>query len=807
MENIVVDHDGLLSISTGSSRKTRVWKQKQVTWSKLLQKLSTTKRTNETQAQYFKLGKERQNEIKDVGGFVGGELKDGRRTALSVVSRQLITLDADFAEKNLWEKVEKIFDNAACVYSTHKHTKENPRLRLVIPIDRPVSPDEYQAISRKIAESFGIDNFDDTTYQPHRLMYFPSTSSDAEFYFQWQDGEFLSADTILAEYDDWQDISTWPRSTRSKEIVQHEIKKAEDPLKKIGLIGAFCRSYTIQEVIEKFLPDVYEKINDDRYTFRAGTGAGGAIIFENKFLYSFHSTDPCSLILCNAFDLVRIHKFGEFDEGKEKKDLTKLPSHIKMLDFCSKDDKVKILMAEEAQNDFDDLGDEKLDMSWAVKLRRNPKTGNIIPDRPNIRIILENDPRLKNTFAYDAFTQRIAIISPIYWRNKNDVSEFWNDSDDAQLRYFMEAYFGIDSAKKIDDEVISVAKKKTFHRVREYLNGLKWDGKPRMEKIFIKYLGAPDNPYVKILTRKSLIAAVGRVMSPGIKYDNMIVLTGEQGIGKSFLLSKLARDWFSDTLSDLRNKDAYEGLRGKWIIELSEMSFMKKTDTDTAKLFISKQVDYFRESFGKRAQDYPRQCVFFGTTNERFYLKDKTGNRRFFPISCSYSTREQNIFLEENLDEEINQIWAEAKVAWDNGESLWIGNEMEQFAKKIQEQHTEENPLVGSIEEFLNKKIPADWYKRDGQRRIEFCRGIGDFDEEVSNYIQREKICAMEIWCELLGGDMKKFAPYEIKNITDALLTLNDWEFCPKKLQFGANYGYQRAFVRKKVEDDDDLPL
>ena len=131
MENIVVEHDGLLSISTGSSRKTRVWKQKQVAWSKLLQKLSTTKRTNETQAQYFKLGKERQNEIKDVGGFVGGELKDGRRTALSVISRQLITLDADFAEKNLWEKVEKIFDNAACVYSTHKHTKENPRLRLL----------------------------------------------------------------------------------------------------------------------------------------------------------------------------------------------------------------------------------------------------------------------------------------------------------------------------------------------------------------------------------------------------------------------------------------------------------------------------------------------------------------------------------------------------------------------------------------------------------------------------------------------------------------------------------------------------
>lgn len=365
MSDIVVTHDGLLTICTGSSRKTRVWKQKQIAWSKLIQRLSTTKRTNETQAQYFKLGKQRQDEIKDVGGFVGGELENGRRTSLSVISRQLITLDADFAEQNLWEKVEKNFDNAACVYSTHKHTKENPRLRLVIPIDRAVSPDEYQAISHKVAENFGIDNFDDTTYQPHRLMYFPSTSSDAEFFFRWQDGEFLHADEILAEYDDWQDVSQWAKSTRSKEIVAHEIKKAEDPLIKEGLIGAFCRAYSIQEVISEYLSDVYEEVNKDRYTFKLGTSAGGAIVYENKWLYSFHATDPCSLILCNAFDLVRIHKFGELDEGKDKKIVTAMPSYIKMLDLCSKDKKIKILMTEEALKDFDDLGDEKKDMSWS----------------------------------------------------------------------------------------------------------------------------------------------------------------------------------------------------------------------------------------------------------------------------------------------------------------------------------------------------------------------------------------------------------------------------------------------------------
>lgn len=819
MSDIVVSHDGLLTICTGSSRKTRVWKQKQISWSKLIQRLSVTKRTNETQAQYFKLGKARQDEIKDVGGFVGGELENGKRTALTVINRQLITLDADFAEQNFWDKVKNLFDKAICIYSTHKHTKENPRLRLVIPMDRAVSPDEYQAISRKIADCFGIDNFDDTTYQPHRLMYFPSTSSDAEFFFQWQDGEFLSADTILAEYDDWQDVSQWARSKRSKELVQHEIKKAEDPLSKEGLIGAFCRSYTIQEVIAEYLSDVYEEVNKDRYTFKAGTGSGGAIVYEDKWLYSFHSTDPCSLILCNAFDLVRIHKFGDFDEGKDAKSVSTLPSYTKMLNLCSKDSKVKILINEEALQDFDDLGEEKPDMSWSSKLKLHEKTGKILQTRSNIRIILENDPRIKGCLGYDKFSQRIAIMKPLFWRSKNDSSVYWNDSDDAQIRYFLETYYGIDNKLKIDEEITSVAELHSFHRVREYLNRLKWDGKERLNKLFIDYLGVEDNEFSRMITRKTLIAAVGRVMSPGLKYDNMIVLTGAQGLGKSELLSRLGKKWFSDSLSDLQSKDAYEALRGYWIIEIAELDAMKKSEVATTKKFISKKIDSFRVSYGKRAQDFPRQCVFFGTTNETIFLKDKTGNRRFFPLSCSFERRKKSVFEEENIEAEIDQIWAEALTAWKKGESVWIGYEMEQVARKIQEQHTEEIPLVGAIEEYLNKEIPQNWYDRNMQSRIEFIRGNGDFDEAKQNTFKREKICTAEIWCELLGGEMKRLTPYESKNIVDALMCLTDWmpyKGNGEKLFFGSAYGSQKAFVRKDANiseeknganDEDDLPF
>ena len=810
MENINVTHDGLFTISTGSSRKTKVWKKKQVTWSKLLQRLSTTKRTNETQEQYFKLGKERQDEIKDVGGFVGGELENGRRTALTTISRQLITLDADFAEQNLWEKIITFFDNAACVYSTHKHTKENPRLRIVIPLDRPVSPDEYQAISRKVADNFGIENFDDTTYQPHRLMYFPSTSSDAEFYFQYQDGEFLSADKVLTEYDDWQDQTTWARSSRSREYVQHEVKKAQDPLTKQGLIGAFCRCYSISEVIAEYLPDVYSECGKDRYSLTRAASSGGAIVFDDKFLYSFHASDPCSLILCNAFDLVRIHKFGELDEGKEKRSVTELPSFIKMLECCSKDEKVKILITEETMADFDDLGDEKQDFKWSARLKRHPKTGAILTTRSNIRIILENDARLKNCFGYDLFSQRIAITNKLFWRNPEDPAIYWTEGDDAQIRYYLETYYGIDSKAKIEDEILSVAQNHSFHRVREYLRSLKWDGTPRMDRIFIKYLGAVDDSYTRTVTRKSLIAAVGRVMKPGLKFDNVIVLEGEQGLGKSELLSRLGGDWFSDSLLDMQGKDALEALRGYWIIEIAELDAMKKSEVAAVKKFISKKVDSFRVSYGKRTQDFPRQCIFFGTTNDKIFLKDKTGNRRFFPISTSSARREQNVFLDKNIDYEIDQVWAEAVVAWNSGESVWMGREMEESAKKIQEQHTEENPLVGIIEAYLNKKIPANWYDRDLKSRIEYMRGIGDFDEAESEKITRNKICSAEIACELLGDDLRNLTSHTVKSINDAMFALKDWtpyQNNSEKLFFGAAYGMQKAFVRnidaEKVQEQD----
>ena len=274
----MVKYNGDLLLSTGRSRFETSWKNKTMSWAALLNKLSRSMETTETHAEYMKMSKEQQDKIKDIGGFVGGHLRDGRRKTGYVTARQLLTLDLDFPPAEFWDNIidNLEIDNALAVYSTHKHTKAKPRYRLIMPLDREVTPDEYEAIARKIAEKIGIDYFDDSTFQPTRLMYWPSHSVDVEPFFQYYDAPFLAADSILAEYPDWTDTSYWPESSRMVGIRKRDADRQGDPLAKKGVVGIFCRTYSITEAIAKFLPDVYTPTaKEDRYTYAAGSTAAG----------------------------------------------------------------------------------------------------------------------------------------------------------------------------------------------------------------------------------------------------------------------------------------------------------------------------------------------------------------------------------------------------------------------------------------------------------------------------------------------------------------------------------------------------
>lgn len=255
-----VQYDGSFDLATGKNRKETSWKNREWRWSEFLDKIKTTHRTAETVAEYKIAKKDRQDEIKDIGGFVGGYIGGGRRKSGSISYRQLLTLDIDFCSmsvQDLWDMFGLLFGCAGAIYSTHKHTSSSPRLRLIIPLNRQVTPEEYIAIGRRVAGSIGIDMFDDTTYEPSRLMYWPSTSADGEYVFEFQDGEWLNADEILKSYKNWRNTSEWPVSSRIGSAIAHSMKKQGDPLEKPGLIGAFCRTYDIHQAIGAYLSDEY----------------------------------------------------------------------------------------------------------------------------------------------------------------------------------------------------------------------------------------------------------------------------------------------------------------------------------------------------------------------------------------------------------------------------------------------------------------------------------------------------------------------------------------------------------------------
>lgn len=790
-----LQHDGLLSIATGRSRKETSWKNREMSWLELVNKLGQTVRTHETYEEYKKLSKAKQDEIKDVGGFVGGTLKGGRRKQDSVVWRQLVTLDADFVKGDLWASVETMFGHGCAMYSTHKHHPKNPRLRLVIPLSRPVTTDEYVPIARRIAADLGIDFFDDTTYQVHRLMYWPSTPSDGEFVFKVLDEPWIDPDAVLTRYPDWKDSSYWPESSRTVHERKKLADKQGDPKTKDGVIGAFCRTYSVVDVIEKYLSEVYVPCEDpNRYTYSAGSTSGGLVIYENgDFAYSHHSTDPIGGKLCNAFDLVRIHLFGDLDETvKEGIPVNRLPSYKAMVEEALKDKQVKLTLGKEqlslAAEDFEDK-----DMEWLTELTRDQK-GNIVSSAPNVILILEHDPALKGRIAMNDFVHRVVIKDDLPWRSV-ERGEYWSDTDDASLRNYLYSVYGIKGAGIIGDAWSEVAVKYAFHPIKDYLDSLAWDGQKRLETVMIDYLGAEDNECVRTFTRKILVAAVTRIYRPGSKFDYCVVLVGPQGVGKSYIIKLLGKEWHSDSLMTVKGKEAYEQLQGAWILEMAELTATKKADTEAVKHFISKSEDTFRVAYGRHNETFKRQCVFFGTTNDYDFLNDPTGNRRFLPITVSGGGRKN--MWEDLTDEEIDQIWAEAKVLFEQGESLALGKEIEEKAQEIQAAHTQENPIAESIRNYLETSVPVNWYELDIGTRRAYLH-MDQPDEKSGKTMKLNKVCAQMVWEELFQKDVSIMTRYDAKEINMIIQHTPGWKRV-SSIRFDNSYGTQRGFRREEL--------
>jgi putative DNA primase/helicase len=781
-----------INIATGrnwKSRETKTWHNNKVSWRQLVEKLSETVRTPETYKEYSEASKERQSEIKDRGGFVGGYLNDGKRSPENVTFRQLLTLDLDYANLQFWDDFTTFFDVAAVIHSTHKHSLKTPRYRLIIPLNRKVSREEYEAISRKLAGSLDINLFDPTTFQPERLMYWPTTSKDGIYFFEEQAGPVLNADHVLNSYEDWQDISAWPKPDSEGDLVKDLRGKQGNPEEKPGLIGAFCRAYDIHQAIEKFLPDVYEQTaQEDRYTYARGSGASGAIVYDDQFLFSHHSTDPIHGQLVNSFDLIRLHLYGVEDQDGKESDITKKKSYKLMNDFASSlPEVVKEIGAKKLSFDVWDGEDNNND--WVGELTWSVKTEKYHNTIPNFQLILANDPLLKGRFKYDLFNQREVIVKPVPW-SAEEGEFFFTDDEISGLRHYLEKEYQMFNVSKVKDALSMVFQANTFHPVRDYINSLVWDGISRVDTLLIDYLGAEDTNLTRTATRKALVACVARVFQPGIKFDFMLSMLGPQGIGKSRLLSKLGGKWYSDSFLGVEGTKAYEQLHGVWIMEVAELAGFKRSDVEAIKHFISKQVDSFRVAYGEKKSDFPRQVVFFGTSNLDRPYADKTGNRRHWPIDVKGET-------ELDISEmPTDQIWAEAFLYYRKGERLYFDALTEEEAFEEQSRHTEEDDRAGLVAEYLEAKLPVNWPKMTIYERRSF---LSDKDNIVAiGETRRVSVCVAEIWTELFKADYKEMGPHNTKYIHQIMNSMPGWEKANSNLTFPL-YGKQRAYVRSKA--------
>lgn len=775
----------MLEISFGRNRSDKNWQVDYLEWSEFIERLEL-RRTSETLAEYDKLSKSKQGAIKDGPAFVGGLVRGGRRKKVNVDSRWLVTLDADHATNDFLMDVDLTLGGYDyLVYSTHSHRPDRQKYRLVIPCDRDMTPDEFTAVSRKLADQIGMHYFDPTTsFKLHQLMYFPSCSKDAEPVFEVANGAPLSVDRILDEYLDWPDVAEWPRHDKESKSLIEDGKKQQDPTQKRGVIGLFCQTYGIAEGIELFLSDQYEPgTMENRYTYLHGTSANGLEVFPDQALaYSHQDSDPVADGHSkNLFDMVRLHLYSDLDDNvKPNTPGNKFPSYVAMQEFVYELPEIKRAVVDQRAasitDDFEDIEDEENEDpdAWKDKLILTPK-GQLVSNALNAELLMSNGD-LKGVLAYDDFKNREVILNDLPWRKKAPFQshEAWLGADDAELRHYLGKRHDLKSATIIRDAFTHVTRRNSFHPIHDYLESFTWDGEKRLDTLFIDYLGAPDSEYTRTVTRKMFMAGVVRIYEPGAKFDEMLVLVGPQGCGKSTILAKMGKQWFSDSLKSFDSKEAGEYLQNSWIFEFGELSAMKKAEVEEVKAFVSKTTDMYRVAYDRVVSEFPRKCIFFGTTNNVDFLKDLTGNRRFWPINLVPDRATKNVFT-DLTDTVIGQLWAEAKHYCEQGESLTLPRHVSEAARNIQEAHMEDDPRKGWIVEYLETPIQDDF-----------------MDEPE----QRKRVCAAEIWEKCLQqkkGDMKAWDAREICGI---LRNVQGWKELDNRTVF-KGYGKQTTFVRQ----------
>ena len=779
-----LNHELWLSFGGEGGKGRGKVKAKKLTVRRLLERLSQPSVDNSiTYAEYMALTVDEKGARKAAPGFlIAGKFRDGRRKATHLVGRSAIQIDIDNATP---AQVEFILDGSAEInefcylwHTTRAHSHLKPRIRLLFPLDRMVDADTTNALTRLLATKLALDEHESieipdlVSFRPNQIMYLPSVSKGQAFRHGINKAPILDVDAFLAAHPGWDDIAQLPRQEAEKSAAASNGKtKAENPLEKKGIIGDFCRAYRVEEAIETFIPDVYvpgDDLTETRYTYAYGTGANGAVVYDDGlFLHSHHGSDPASG-LHNAWDLVRVHLFGEQDDSApEGTTPGNMPSFKAMVALAEKDPRVQAerLSAYDFDDDeFEDIdGDEDeeegqgepeddiaalLDMApekpaekkakdkpeaednWRKKLELD-KDGNVKPSRSNCDLIVANDPRVKglalNDLTGGPVLRKVMKFPELTCRPVTDkiTGRGWIDADTAILSIGFarpperKGYGCAFTDGDLEKAMLAAAERNIFNPVLDMIHMTIWDGLERVETVLIRHLGAPDTPYVRELTISFFVAAIARLHEPGHPYHLVPILGGKQGGGKTGFLKAIAfgGKFYGELSSEFGDiQKMVESTRGCWIMEMPELSGMRRKEVTDVKQYFTAEHDTVRLAYRRNEETFPRRFVCMGTTNETEFLRD-VENRRFCPVPVSVDR--WNPVDWKALEAEVGQLWAEAEQmyfarrrAQPKGQLHlgFVSREAMEEAVRQQEkarEQTMEEILAEAVEEWLDTPVSA----------------------------------------------------------------------------------------------------
>ena len=763
-------NDFPVTIAVGKSRLSNDFPAYTVSFRQFATKATNHIRTPETAKEYAEMSGRDRSAIKDVGGFVAGTFRDGKRSLDNLETRTMITLDLDNGRYSPDELILHVYNSlgrpAMLGYSTHSHTVSLPRIRVVIPLAKPATPRQYEFIASAVVARCGLAPFtDDCSTRPAQLFYWPSASKDAAVWWRHLDGEPLDVEKLSLPMQT--DAPERPPKKHPAVATEQPMSAKTDfpytPGSLSGWEGAFCRVYNpIDKAIEKYLHSIYIPETQGRYRFAGADSEGGLVVLpDGQHVYSHHTnTDPAADGRPhNAYDLVKIHIAAGND--------------IVMQHLCSADPdvmkelrKVKELVLKTiGQCGFVADDPDSLDFLPAGDLIGEipglelNQFGAPKPTVDNICRILTRDEALKDGISFDIMSRRTYADSKLPWFKMvhpycDADRDFWSDADHYALLSYLSKHYRIDNDPKVAAAVHSVKLRHTFHPVRDYLESLSWDGEPRLDTMIINYLGAEDDPCTRQMTELMMVGAVARVYEPGVKFDYLTVLQGRQGTFKSTLCRTLFSPWCCDSFDLDDGKDGLLKLRCNWGIEFAELAGLRKAEIEAVKKFVTLQHDEYRDPYARNNEVYPRQCIFIGTTNDVYFLTDDE-NRRFCVIPIDAKLRKY-ADPANALQNDKDQLWAEALHRY---KTVWKGRPLVLSAANAEEQHRRNkgvhisriDPLRTDLEDYLSRPLPYNWETLNPDQRYGYYHTNTHSVDEMQDWPERKTFSVRAFLREYYG--------------------------------------------------------